>query len=113
MIPSASSEISVLPGLYTAVGLVRGGVGRLDKSLCKIAVDPSGTELVRNLCKEVVAVVSSIGNEGRCHYIQYSKIAGNWALNDDSNKIRLCSQGPFTQSMYQDESVDLIIFKTE
>ena len=106
-----NAEIEVTPGRYTILALNRNEMNQ-QKSLRKIDLSAFHPD-VDQITQEPVAVVSHAGSMASGHYISYSKINGEWFLNDDSKKLTRCQFSPFDQSHLSRETADIIVFENK
>ena len=106
-----NAKIAVTPGRYTILSLNR-SVMNQQKSLRKIDLSPFHPD-VDQITQEPVAVVSHAGSMASGHYISYSKINGEWFLNDDTKKLTRCQFSPFDQTYLYSETADIIVFENK
>ena len=72
-------------GKYTIVALNRNAENQ-SKAMQKLDLSPHLPE-VDSISQEPVAVISHAGSMASGHYVLYSKVNGDWYLNDDSRNV--------------------------
>ena len=106
-----NAKIAVTPGKYTIVSLNRNVLNQ-EKSLQKIDLAAFHQD-VDHITQEPVAVVSHAGSFASGHYILYSKVNGEWFLNNDSKTVTQCNFSPFDQTRLFRETADIIVFENK
>ena len=104
-----NGKIRVIAGKYTILALNRNDMNR-QKTLRKIDLTSCNPD-VDQITQEPVAVISHAGSMASGHYISYSKVNGDWFLNDDSMKVTRCHCSPFDQTRLYRETADIIVFE--
>ena len=105
------AKIKVIPGKYTIVALSRNASNQ-SKAMQKVDLSPHLPE-VDSISQEPVAVISHAGSMASGHYVLYSRVDGDWYLNDDSKRLFRCQFSPFDQSHLNRETADIIVFENK
>ena len=79
------AKIKVKPGRFTLLALNR-NLNNQSKMMQKVDLVPFNSD-VDELTRNPIAVISHAGSVGSGHYILYSKIDGDWYVNDDNKKL--------------------------
>ena len=102
------AKIHVSPGRFTVVSLNRSRMNQ-SKMMNKVDITSPHSE-VDQFCQEPVVVISHGGSLASGHYVVYSKVGGQWYLNDDSKQLSRVSS-PFDQNSIYRETADIIVFE--
>ena len=105
------AKIKVVPGKYTIVALNRNALNQ-SKAMQKIDLSPHNPE-VNAITQEPIVVVSHAGSMASGHYVLYSKVNGDWYLNDDNKRLFCCQFSSFDQTHLIRKTADIIVFENK
>ena len=105
------AKIKVKPGRFTLLALNR-NLNNQSKMMQKVDLVPFSSE-VDEITQNPIAVISHAGSVGSGHYILYSKIDGDWYVNDDNKKLFRSQFSPFDQNYLCRETADIVVFENK